>query len=169
MGMPTVLKLLASSVVLFVIGCKPTNLAGKTFVSSSSAKYVSIEFLNDSLCQVKQTQYCKSIPEKYQQVDILAHYEVLSFTISGYKPVSYDVKRIKIKAIKLKNVNCDSCTRFLPIPTYFTSGCIGDTAYDRFSGKMPDSIIYQFPNDTMIVHKNVIKYRALIFEQLQGK
>ena len=136
-------------------------------MGANDLKYFSIEFINDSICKIEQRQFCKSIGKEYQHVEFLARYKQVEFFVKAYKKITNSGKQVRFQGVKLNNIQCDSCNKYTLIPNYLTSGCFGDTTYNRLFEKIPDGVIYHFPNDTIIVEKNFIKAAGLKLEQLK--
>ena len=142
---------------LHFFSCSPSKLVGKTFFGSNNLRSISITFVNDSICEIVQKFYCKSISNEYNNIHVSTKYREMGKLKVDYCNtirVAHSKSRY-FKGIKLNNIDSNVLVRYTPIPAYFDL-CVTDSILNRLAGKIPEGIIFHFTNDTILINKRNI-------------
>lgn len=146
--------------VLVLVSCKPYNLVGEKFFASNQEKIVSIEFVNDTLCNVSQWFSCDKLPEEYRNIEFKATYKVEKMKLKTYDS-NFKPTRFKTDILIVNNLECVDCKRYKEIPNYFDLNCATVIDDDKLKEKIKYGIIYNLVNDTLIIDKGQIMFGGL--------
>lgn len=146
--------------VLLIASCKSYDLIGKKYRASNQEKSVAIEFINDTLCKVKQEFLCDRLPEKYKSVDFNATYKVSRMNIKTHDE-NFKPTRFKADILVINNLDCIGCEKYKEIPNYIDLNCTTALKDERLKGKIKYGVIYNMVNDTLVIDKNQILFDNL--------
>jgi len=150
-------RIFKSILVIIFISCSSNNLVNKRFSATNSVKSVSIEFINDSVCEIYQRFHCKLIPADFRSIQIFANYKPIKFKVIGYKNGNLNsTVTFKVKAIEIQNKLSDQIVRYTDVPNFFNPECPHDSLLDVLNKKLPQNVIYNFRHDTITINKKFI-------------
>lgn len=153
-------RLILAIFALSIASCKSYDLSGKKYVASNQEKRVSLEFINDTLVNVKQKFFCDKLPKEYQEITFDAKYEIDRMNIKTFDE-DFKSKRFKSDILVLENLNCADCQGYKTIPNYEDLGCSTKIEDERLKDKVKSGVIYNLVNDTLILKRNQILFDNL--------
>lgn len=153
-------KITIGMFLIIISSCKSYDLIGKKYLDINQEKTVSIEFINDTLCNVKQEFLCEKIPENYRKIDIIATYKISRMSIKTYN-ASFKSKRFKANILIIKNLDCVNCKKYDEIPDYLKLNCSNIIEDEKLKRKIKHGVIYNLINDTLVINKNQIFFDNL--------
>ena len=133
---------------------------------------MTIDFKNDSLCEINQVFYCDKIPEKFRKTNFLCKYAIgTGQQITGYNE-NFRKKKIKFKKLVMQNLADSIPDSYTIIPNY-EDLCLSPVAINSKEAKLrnliKDGIIYNLINDTLIIYDNRIGFGNYTLAKVKNK
>jgi hypothetical protein len=154
-------KIVYFLMALIIVSCKSYDFSGKRYKASNQEKKIQIEFVNDTLCKIKQEFLCDELSETYRNTTFNATYKIDKVNIETYdknlKPV-----RFKSDILVINNLDCPKCEKYKVIPNYVELNCTTTKLTDeRLKDKVKLGVIYNMVNDTLVIDKKQIWFGNL--------
>jgi len=146
--------------IFFITSCTTQKINGK-YSFKNNQRLITIDFKNDSLCEINQVFYCDKIPEKFRKTNSLCKYAISTRQqIIGYNE-NFRKKKIKFRKLTIQNLADSIPDSYIIIPDYEDS-CLPPVAINSKEAKLhnliKDGIIYNLVNDTLVIYDNHISF-----------
>lgn len=151
---------------MLLVSCKSgINLNGEFYELKDKEEIVSLKFINDSICIVKQKFLCQNLPEEFKEIeDIKVQYKKGRIDVA-YLDLNKKKKKSKmdvlfVENLKYKNSNNLSITNYFSIPNYEKLKCNklleNNSNANKIKSKIETGIIMNLVKDTIRIKKDTI-------------
>ena len=144
-------------VAFILIGCKAKSLRGTFYKLANKEKEISLDFISDTTCLVRQNYLCNKLPATYKNIEIECIYKIGKEKVEGLDE-NFKKKVKKVDVIYIKNkkcfiIDCKGFSNYTYIPDYDT---LCNQLIDRktINSKINTAVILNLINDTLQFEKN---------------